>query len=370
MPSAIATLYGNEPVYAKGTSGNDKIWGGTSHDLLIGMKGNDTINGGGGLDEVRYSAEKGSKPVYVNLSTSTWFFAGGPTLKPGTAQDTFGTIDTLSNVEYITGSKKNDSFVAPTVSSDPNATTLFAGGKGADLFYGSGLKDGVRYDDLSVEGGGGKVIVNLSNAKAHGVAAGKAQDTYGSIDTLYKIDIIFGSAQNDTIVGGSRDEHLWGGAGKDLIKGNSGFDYVAGYSGNDTLKGGLGKDTIYGGNGKDSMTGGTGADQFVFTDVKESGVGSSKRDVITDFKPGVDKLVFNEIDADTTLGGFQRLQVGKLGTADSEVAKGTIGWYWIDKSGTANDKTIVRVNVDDTPGSEMEIELTGLLKLSAGDFIV
>jgi Ca2+-binding RTX toxin-like protein len=63
-----------------------------------------------------------------------------------------------------------------------------------------------------------------------------------------------------------------------------------GTAGNDTLRGGPNADVLVGRLGNDTLTGRGGADQFVFA----TGDGL---DVITDFAPRTDKLVFQGITA-------------------------------------------------------------------------
>jgi Ca2+-binding RTX toxin-like protein len=67
------------------------------------------------------------------------------------------------------------------------------------------------------------------------------------------------------------------------LTGTPGNDVLTGKLGADTINGGAGNDTITGGLGNDVLTGGTGVDVFVF----KPGDGA---DVITDFKPGEDRL--------------------------------------------------------------------------------
>ncbi|MGB4064150.1 MAG: ExeM/NucH family extracellular endonuclease [Azonexus sp.] len=64
---------------------------------------------------------------------------------------------------------------------------------------------------------------------------------------------------------------------------------IGGTAGRDTLTGTAGDDVITGGIGADSLTGGTGADQFVFTSLRD-GV-----DTITDFQPGIDRIVLTQL---------------------------------------------------------------------------
>lgn len=64
---------------------------------------------------------------------------------------------------------------------------------------------------------------------------------------------------------------------------------IGGTAGRDTLTGTPGDDVITGGIGSDTLTGGAGADQFVFTSLRD-GI-----DTITDFQPGVDRIVLTQL---------------------------------------------------------------------------
>ena len=64
---------------------------------------------------------------------------------------------------------------------------------------------------------------------------------------------------------------------------------IGGTAGRDTLIGTPGDDVITGGIGADTLTGGAGTDQFVFTSLRD-GV-----DTITDFQPGVDRIVLTQV---------------------------------------------------------------------------
>ncbi|CDM94021.1 MULTISPECIES: CAP domain-containing protein [Limnospira] len=106
-------------------------------------------------------------------------------------------------------------------------------------------------------------------------------------------DTIIGNSGNDTIYGGQNDDYLNGGSGDDLLFGNRGNDTIYGGSGNDTIYGGVGNDWIVGGSGNnvlsgdrglDTLTGGSGANQFILQS------STLNQDLITDFKPGIDKL--------------------------------------------------------------------------------
>lgn len=91
--------------------------------------------------------------------------------------------------------------------------------------------------------------------------------------------------------GGAGAEVLAGGAGADRLRGGGGDDLVAAGSGDDRLRGGPGDDRLAGGHGDDLLAGGGGADRFLFA----PGGGD---DVVTDFRPGRDRLVLDDLFAD------------------------------------------------------------------------
>lgn len=111
-------------------------------DLLIGsdqayeefqpMAGNDTIEGGAGLDRVSYSFEDnrgGTQAITIDLA--------GPLNADGylEVQDTFGDTDLLSGIEQVTGSAFGD------VISGTDAANVLIGQEGADTLNGRGGDD-------------------------------------------------------------------------------------------------------------------------------------------------------------------------------------------------------------------------------------
>jgi len=64
---------------------------------------------------------------------------------------------------------------------------------------------------------------------------------------------------------------------------------ISGTANRDTLVGSAGDDVISGGIGADTLTGGAGADQFVFTSLRDG------TDTITDFQPGIDRIVLTQV---------------------------------------------------------------------------
>lgn len=172
----------------------------TNQESFAGNKGNDTIDGGGGYDEVGY----GDSVAAINVN-----------LGLGTAQDGYGTVDTLSNIEGVEGSAFND------VITGSAADNRMDGRLGDDTMDGGAGTDTAEYNNCLTSG----VTVNLTTGKSSGEMGN---------DTLLNFENIAGSAFADTLTGN---------AGVNLLQGSLGDDTLSGMAGNDTLDGGSGNDT-------------------------------------------------------------------------------------------------------------------------------
>jgi Ca2+-binding RTX toxin-like protein len=124
------------------------------------------------------------------------------------------------------------------------------GGDGNDvLLGGDGFFDALSGDagDDVIDGGSafetfavygdapGPVNVDLAAGKATG---------WGN-DTLTRIDVVVGSAFDDTLTGDSQPNALIGLGGNDTLNGGGGYDELTGDAGNDTIDGGAGEDLVY-----------------------------------------------------------------------------------------------------------------------------
>lgn len=110
-----------------------------------------------------------------------------------------------------------------------------------------------------------------------------------------------GTPASEVVVGTSGDDNLSGAGGEDALYG---------LEGDDTLDGGDGLDFLAGGPGTDTLTGGASCDVFAFDPAGDE-------DVITDFDPAADRLLFPPQDEDpsddpapvATFGGDDHLVV-------------------------------------------------------------
>lgn len=143
----------------------------------------------------------------------------------------------------------------------------------------------------------GKALVTDPSAEPASQGRLHGSDAHDRLEGSTGNDALFGRDGNDRLLGHAGDDILRGGRGSDRLLGGNGTDTLHGDLGHDRLlggraadwlDGGYGRDTLIGGAGNDTLTGGHGADLFVHS---APGRGF---DVITDFRIGVDRLVFDD----------------------------------------------------------------------------
>ena len=185
-----------------GAGGNDTLYGSADHNVLSGGSGNDFIDGGAGSDQADFAGATSGAHVSLLLTG---------------AQDTGEGIDTILNVEGLSGSVFDD---------------VLVGNDGSGTFFG-----GLGGNDQIFAGGG---------------------DDY--IETISGTSLIDGGDGNDVIQAGWSDDVILGGAGNDLILGGDGNDRIDGGEGNDSLNGDEGDDLLISGPGNGRLDGGSGTD--------------------------------------------------------------------------------------------------------------
>jgi Ca2+-binding RTX toxin-like protein len=280
LSSIGARFDGPDRVLVLGTVLGQNLSGTRGDDLMSGDDGNDTLDAGGGHDQIwgrdgddLIYAGWGHDMVGAGLGDDTiWAADGEDTILGEAGNDVLGGGEGRDELWGGTG----DDLLFGGVEED-----TLGGGVGNDTLWG-GNHDDLLYGDLGDDelGGGWGADQIWAGDGNDGLYGGGGADALG------------GGAGNDTIWADGGRDMVFGGAGADLIAGSDGNDGLWGGTGNDTLYGGLdddflggggGQDLLSAGRGDDTLTGGAGADRFVFAP-------QDGHDRITDFTPGEDLI--------------------------------------------------------------------------------
>ena len=312
----IAGIYGT----LDGGDGNDTLDGSSYWNIFYGGADADTMTGGGGADQFRYTDASESTTAAQDVITD---FNGAEGDKIVLEADDFPGVTGMVNG-------------AP----DANNIGYSFDGTHTTLTAANGWS--VKLENTN------EAVIFLDTAGVNDTILGGDGDEsmIGSSDGL-----ILAGAGDDTVSGSNYDT-VYGGDGDDTVSttrasayGEDGDDYMTitrwgtleGGDGNDTLVGSTNDgNTFVGGADADTMTGGGGADQFRYTDPSEST--TAAQDVITDYEDGSDRIDLSALGI-----GFGDLTIS-LGSGDTLV---------------------------EDLGSGLSIRLTGdhTADLDAGDFI-
>ncbi|MBU2580479.1 MAG: hypothetical protein KJ622_02010, partial [Alphaproteobacteria bacterium] len=341
---------------ARGSAFADELLGSSGNDRLRGQGGNDFIDGRGGIDRVEYLND--GADVIVDLRAGA--------IGEGTAQDGYGTTDTLVGIENILGAVAgNDQLFGDAGNNEirgEGGNDLIDGGAGDDRLLGGFGDDeqtgGAGFDQFEYFGGDGNdtitdftvgedvvrlrggtgvtdfsdlVVSDDGNGNAHvtlldgstitllGHAPGAVDASYFQIDNQVSTDII-------------------GTDNPEVITGTESGEFIDGFAGNDTIDALGGDDFIVGGFDDDIITGGSGSDVFYF-------MFGDGNDTITDFVTGEDFLQF---DGSTGIFEFADLIIANdiNGDAVVDYGSGTITLQGIDSSLLTIGDIIVEGNND------------------------
>lgn len=128
-----------------GTNEEDTLTGGSGSTRFVGNAGNDYMDGGQGIDTVDYGSETGPNGVYVNLLGRGQYtdLAGpdGNPMAPDTAFDTWGDLDTVTNIRNVIGTAHDDVIYGGNHDND------LQGGGGDDILLGGGRNDAIDGGD-------------------------------------------------------------------------------------------------------------------------------------------------------------------------------------------------------------------------------
>ena len=278
---------GNNSISSVQFTGSVNLSGGIGDDRFVIGSGNDTLDGGDGIDTVVAIAN-----TNFTLTDSELTGLGSDTLANiEQAEITGGVGDNTLDASGFTGAATfsadagNDTFIVGS------GNDTFDGGDGTDTIVATEDVDFILTDS-QLTGLGTDTLTNIERANITGGAGDNTMDAAG----FSGIATLSGEAGNDTLLGGSNNDILDGGEGLDTVAATGDIDLTltdsqltgfgtdtltnieqanliggagdnrldaSGFTGTTILSGGLGDDTLVVGNGNDSVDGGEGSDTII-----------------------------------------------------------------------------------------------------------
>jgi Ca2+-binding RTX toxin-like protein len=323
-----------------GTDGDDVIHGLLGNDVLNGLGGDDFLDGGAGSDTL--SGGTGND-VYI-LDNPDDKVIEAPSSGIDTIEVIGFDVDLTAGV-FLGQEIENVTLLGGRdTGAIGNALNNVIIGNGTDNRLSGGLGD-----DTLIGGDGNDTYVVDSAGDAIVEKAG------GGIDTVEtSVDYALGDyVENLVLKGELGTENLSG-------VGSAQDNTLTGNAGDNHLDGGNGNDILVGGKGGDVLTGGSGNDLFVFAP-GDTGVGTSSRDVVTDFVSGQDRIDLSQFDANSVSPGDDLFHF--IGISAFEQA-GDLRLNY----DSAHDVTILEGDLDGDHTADFQIEFTGMVGLTGKDF--
>ncbi|HEY8357364.1 MAG TPA: calcium-binding protein [Ramlibacter sp.] len=334
-------LIGGGRVNTLGAAAADVLSGDTSYEQFRGQGGNDTIDGGTGLDRAEFrTGNPIARGVTIDLAAGK---VVGDAIVLGT--------DTLRNVESVRGTFLDDVYDArgftlsnaatrsvnsgdvmqrvPTGEALPSqAYNEFVANAGTDVVIGNGATR-VFVDPTVATLDGISTIAVFTSAQSGHAEYGLTDGGLGRI-TFSGTASFRSGLGNDSVTGAAGFQQLIGGFGDDTLRGGDGADILYGYSGdlafqnhttlytdddmlygdagNDLLRADDGDDKLNGGSGNDTLSGGRGDDTYYLHDSGDDISGET-----SDVTGGID-LVITKVDYSATRDYVENLTAA-TGTA-------------------------------------------------------
>ncbi len=344
--------------------GNSTVISGGGNDTINASAGNNSIDGGTGIDTVNYLAFTATDAINVNLNTNI------------VDKETSGS-DTLTSIENVTGTTNNDSFIGnaqantfdglggndtfnySTSSSLTENNDTFMGGDGIDTvdFSSLAIPTGTRPSNQVVTDTilGNTVTTTLLDFNQNGIAVNLSNPDASGNSSVSVLSNTLALNGIEEIIGTGNGDILIGDTSSNTLIGNNGNDYLLGLSGSDSLSGGAGNDTLSGGAGNDILDGGVGQDWLIYntstsainvnlqtSTVSSDGFGSI--DTIT----GFENVLGGDFNDDITSASASTI-VGGLGNDTVRVGVGATGTFsfYGDNVATLTDQTLMH-QVDNT----------------------
>lgn len=365
------TLIDIEHLYA-GTYYDDVLIGNSANNWIRGVSGNDTIDGGDGIDTwyLDWNNTTGAK---ASLLTSTQNEAMGIVMSGDATGDTVTNMENIQAVyfDWIYGSQGDNNLYG---------RGLIEGFKGADVIRGYGTSATASYENAGNSYLVGEGISNAVPVEGYNIIAtltsglsgyytntGTAVTNFGDAasDTYTNISNLYGSSFNDFLIGNGVINVLTGGAGNDLLEGLGAGDVFQGGAGNDTVSyahstagilvdifnngdhtmtndafgdtffsienvtGSVHADTIYGDENDNILDGGLG------NDVLDGAGGTNTASYIN--APGAVTIHLDTMQVTGAAGADTLINIQRIiGSASGDSIFGTTGDDWLDGGGGAD----------------------------------
>ncbi|MBU6210022.1 MAG: M10 family metallopeptidase C-terminal domain-containing protein, partial [Planctomycetes bacterium] len=268
--------------------------------------------------------------------------AGADTLIGGTGNDTF-IVDRLTGVTIQESSGGGNDTVRASVTHTlaANVENLVLTGTAAINGTGNALANVLTGNSAAntLDGAGGNdVFIALNGDGNDRFIGGAGTDTidFSQVTTAVAISLVDGRATG-TQSGSDRIETI------------------------ENIIGSMAGDHITAGTGVNVLTGGGGNDVFAWRTTGAAGNGTT-RDIITDFMKGADRIDLSGIDANTRVVGDQAFTLLNLPGAAFTNTPGQLRYAY--EAGN----TIISGDVNGDGIADFQIQLTGTITLSIGDF--
>lgn len=350
----------------RGSDFSDRIIGSDRGELFIGRQGNDTIDGGGGFDHLRfYRSSQDIRNLDVDLeagtATGTWNDSAfsyrisniervsgnhaDDTLRGSAGDDRIegragnDILDGRTGDDTLTGGAGNDIFIIGPGHGHVTITDFTSGEDRLDFTgFGEFAPSWTLIQLLAELEGENTNLALLDDAaiELQGVTPSDLDATnfVGLADPVsFSAPFSEGTEGNDSLSGGADNDGLLGEDGNDLLTGGGGRDWLGGGGGHDRLLGGADGDTLDGGEGDDRLWGQADNDLISGGDGLDILSGGEGNDLITT-GAGAD-IVLAGLGDDTLIGGAGNNRM--WGEAGNDLIRGGSDGENFLAAGTGND---------------------------------
>ena len=363
----------NKANYLSANAGSDR--------LLASIGGNDSLDGGEGVDTVDYSTFTSSVTLSLLDGTATSnsqsdslisienaiggtgndSITGDSTVNRLSGGDGNDTLDGGDGADHLIGGANTDtaSYASSAVGlsaslSNPSNNTGYAAGdsyESIENLTGSSYADNLEGDGNAnlISGGAGNDRLIASVGASDTLDGGENTDTadYSALSSAVTVSLDNGNGSGSAVVSGSQTdtlisiENVMGGGANDTIIGDSGINVLTGGAGNDSLSGGVGNDTLSGGADNDVLEGGADADSLI------GGAGNDTASY-ANATSGVSASLLNASSNTNDAAGDSYDSIENLtGSSQADTLGGDANANLI-KGGDGNDSLIASVGVGDT----------------------